>query len=156
MPNLSIIKQAEARGMITSGHMPFTVTLDETIAAGIDNIEHLYYILKGCSSREQEITEAIKEGTLGFWGSMAQLIDSYDEETAQRTFDKLKKNNIYVTPTLHIGDVLSYMDEVNHSDDVYLKSLDKNFIATYEGRNKGALNASPKAKRIEKTCKFSF
>ena len=153
---LSIIKQAEARGMITSGHMPFTVTLDETIAAGIDNIEHLYYILKGCSSREKEITQDIKDGKLGFWGSMEQLIASYDEETAQRTFEKLKSNNVYVTPTLYIGDVLSYMDEVNHSDDAYLKTLDTAFTATYEGRNKGALNASPKAKQDRKELQQFF
>ncbi len=153
---LSIITQAEERGMITSGHMPFTVTLDETIAAGIDNIEHLYYILKGCSSREKEITQDIKDGKLGFWGSMEQLIASYDEEAAQSTFEKLKSNNVYVTPTLYIGDVLSYMDEVNHSDDAYLKTLDADFIATYEGRNKGALNASPKAKQDRKELQQFF
>lgn len=47
--------------MITSGHMPFTVTLDETIEAGIDGIEHLYYVLKGCSAKERKITNAVKK-----------------------------------------------------------------------------------------------
>lgn len=153
---LSIIRQAEARRMITSGHMPFTVTLDETIDAGIDNIEHLYYILKGCSSREKEITEDIKSGKLNFWGSMAQLIASYDEKTAQETFKKLKENNVYVTPTLYIGDVLSYMDEVDHTKDSYLSLLEPEFIATYQGRNRSALNASPEAKQNRKDLQVFF
>ena len=153
---LEIIKQAEKRGMITSGHMPFTVTLDETIDAGIDNIEHLYYILKGCSSKEEEITSLIKEGKLGFWNSMAQLIETYDEDTAQRTFKKLKDHNVYVTPTLFIGDILSYMDEVDHSSDAYLALLEKDFISTYNGRINSALNASDEAKQNRKDLQKFF
>jgi imidazolonepropionase-like amidohydrolase len=53
---LNTIKAAEQRGLITSGHMPFTVTLDETISAGVDAVEHLYYIMKGASAQEKEIT----------------------------------------------------------------------------------------------------
>ncbi|MDE0598463.1 MAG: imidazolonepropionase-like amidohydrolase [Dokdonia donghaensis] len=153
---LEIIKQAESRGMITSGHMPFTVTLDETIDAGIDNIEHLYYILKGCSSQEKEITAQIKEGKLGFWNSMEQLIATYDEDTAQRTFKKLKDNNVYVTPTLFIGDILSYMDEVDHSNDTYLALLEEDFIATYKGRIQSALNATPEAIQRRKDLQVFF
>jgi len=153
---LDIITQAESRDMITSGHMPFTVELHEAIDAGIDNIEHLYYILKGCSSKEKEITQAIRDGNLGFWGSMAQLIETYDEATAQQTFAKLKANNVYVTPTLHIGDVLSYLDEVDHSKDSYLTHLSDGFIKTYEGRNKSALSASPEAKENRKELQRLF
>lgn len=153
---LEIIKQAESRDMITSGHMPFTVNLDEAINAGLDNIEHLYYVLKGCSSQEKEITSKVISGELSFWGSMTELIETYDEETAQRTFQKLKKNNVFVTPTLHIGEVLSYMDEQDHSNDPYLSELDSAFVKTYEGRIKGALNASAKAKQERKELQKFF
>ncbi len=153
---LEIIKQAESRGMITSGHMPFTVNLDEAIDAGLDNIEHLYYVLKGCSSQEAEITSKVISGELNFWGSMAALIETYDEETAQRMFTKLKKNNVFVTPTLHIGEVLSYMDEQDHSNDAYLDELNPEFIKTYEGRIKGAMNASAKAKTERKELQEFF
>lgn len=47
---LKTIQEATKRGMITSGHMPFTVELDETLDSGIGAIEHLYYVLKGCST----------------------------------------------------------------------------------------------------------
>ncbi len=153
---LEIIRQAESRGMITSGHMPFTVTLDEAIDAGLDNIEHLYYVLKGCSSKEKEITEKVRSGELGFWNSMSQLIETYDEETAQKTFAKLKSNNVYVTPTLYIGEVLSYLDEVDHSKDEYLSLLQSAFIETYQGRIKSALGASEDAKETRKSLQKFF
>ena len=153
---LDIIKAAETRGMITSGHMPFIVELEEAIDAGLDNVEHLYYVLKGCSSKEKEITQQIIDGKLGFWGSMAQLIATYDEATAKQTFTRLKSNNVFVTPTLHIGDILSYLDEVDHSQDPYLSHLEDAFVKTYEGRVKGALNASAKAKKDRKELQQFF
>ncbi|RMB63866.1 amidohydrolase [Dokdonia sinensis] len=153
---LEIIKQAESRGMITSGHMPFTVKLDEAVNEGLNNIEHLYYVLKGCSSQENEITEKVISGELSFWGSMNALIETYDEETAQRTFSKLKENNVFVTPTLHIGEVLSHLDEQDHSNDTYLKELDAAFVQTYQGRINGALNASAKAKQDRKELQQFF
>ncbi len=153
---LDIITTAETREMITSGHMPFTVELQEAIDAGLDNIEHLYYVLKGCSSKEEEITKQIIDGTLGFWGSMEQLIATYDKTKAQQTFTQLKTNNVFVTPTLHIGNVLSYLDEVDHSQDPYLSHLEDAFIKTYEGRIRGALNASAKAKKDRKELQKFF
>lgn len=153
---LDIIKTAETRDMITSGHMPFTVELQEAIDAGLDNIEHLYYVLKGCSSQEKEITQQIIDGELGFWGSMEQLIATYDETIAQQTFARLKNNTVFVTPTLHIGDVLSYLDEIDHSQDTYLTHLEDAFVKTYEGRVKGALNASAKAKKDRKELQKFF
>lgn len=153
---LDIITQAEDRSMITSGHMPFTVELAEAIGAGLDNVEHLYYILKGCSAQEKEITQQIIAGKLGFWDSMSQLIATYDERTAQATFLKLKTNNLFVTPTLHIGNVLSYLDEVDHSKDGYLSHLSDAFIATYDGRNKRALQASEEAKKNRKDLQKFF
>lgn len=153
---LQIITAAEERNMITSGHMPFTVELDEALTAGLDNIEHLYYVLKGCSSLEKEITQRIINGELGFWDSMTQLIATYDEDTAQATFRKLREQNTFVTPTLHIGNVLSYLDEVDHTQDPYLSHLSDAFLKTYEGRNKRALDASKKAKQNRKELQTFF
>lgn len=153
---LDIITAAQERNMITSGHMPFTVELAQAINAGLDNIEHLYYILKGCSAQEKEITQQIIEGKLGFWDSMSQLVESYDENTAQATFKKLRDQNVFVTPTLHIGEVLSYLDEVDHSNDLYLSHLSDAFTKTYEGRNKRALSASAEAKQNRKNLQVFF
>ncbi len=153
---LDIIAEAQERSMITSGHMPFTVELNEAINAGLDNVEHLYYILKGCSSKEKEITQQIIAGELGFWDSMSQLITTYDEDTAQATFKRLKDQNVFVTPTLHIGDILSYLDELDHTNDRYLSHLSDTFIKTFEGRNKRALTATNKAKQDRKDLQKFF
>lgn len=153
---IDIIRKAEARGMITSGHMPFTVLLEDAVNAGLDNVEHLYYILKGCSSQEDTITEKIRAGELGFWESMSQLIDTYDEDTAQQTFKRLRDRNVFVTPTLHIGAILSSLDVIDHSADLYLKELSPAFIATYGGRIKSAQNASPQARKDRKDLQQFF
>lgn len=147
---LKTIQEATKRGLITSGHMPFTVELKETLDAGIGAIEHLYYILKGCSSEEEIITEAIKNGDYGFWASMEKLIATYDDATAQKTFASLKQHNTYVVPTLHIGNVLSSLDEADHENDTYLKLMPSEIIKTYEGRIRSALNSSEKARKDRK------
>ncbi|WP_273567299.1 amidohydrolase family protein [Maribacter halichondriae] len=142
---LKTISEAENRNMITSGHMPFTVTLDETIGAGIDAIEHLYYIMKGCSSKEYEITQRLQNKEIGFWDAMPLLMESFSDSTAQNTFRTLKENNVHVVPTLHIGKTLSYLDEVDHSKDDYLIYMTPGIIETYQGRINRAKNASEKA-----------
>lgn len=153
---LNTISEAEKRNMITSGHMPFTVELKSTLDTGLDAIEHLYYVLKGCSNKEQEITQAIIRKELTFWKSMEQLIATYDDKVAQATFQNLKNKDVYVVPTLHIGNVLSYLDEVDHQDDVYLKLMGDAMIKTYEGRINGALNASDKARKDRKELNTFF
>ena len=153
---LETVKQATRRGLITSGHMPFTVELRENIEAGIGAIEHLYYVLKGCSSEEKQITQAIIDNEYGFWQSMEKLIATYDEFTAQSTFNKLKNNNVFVVPTLHIGDVLSTLDEIDHSHDAYLKLMPNGIIETYQGRIKGFLTGTEKARQDRKTLNTFF
>ncbi|WP_299248146.1 amidohydrolase family protein [uncultured Aquimarina sp.] len=153
---LEILKQATERGIISSGHMPFTVELNEAVNSGIGAIEHLYYVLKGCSSEETEITKAIIRKELSFWGAMDGLIATYNDTTAQKTFQLLKDNNTYVVPTLHIGNVLSYLDEVDHTADPYLKIIGEGIIKTYDGRIKRALTASDEAKKSRKELNTFF
>lgn len=140
---LATIAAAEQRGMLTSGHMPFTVELNDAIDAGIDGIEHLYYIMKGCSNEETAITKQLKNKEIGFWQAMPALQNSFTEAVAQNVFAKMKVKQVYAIPTLHIGRVLSYLDEVNHSSDAYLKYMGSGIIKTYEGRINRVKNATP-------------
>ena len=142
---LKTIMEAEKRNMISSGHMPFTVRLDQTIEAGIDAIEHLYYVMKGCASNEKEVTAQLQRKEIGFWDAMPLLMGNYQDSTAQKTFAHLKENGVYVVPTLHIGRTLSYLDEVDHSQDEYLKYMGKGIIKTYAGRIDRVKNSSDKA-----------
>ena len=153
---LNTIRKAEKRNLITSGHMPFTVTLEETVDAGIDAIEHLYYVMKGCSSKEDEITQSLQKGEIGFWEAMPALQRTYTDSVAQKTFDLLKENNVYVVPTLHIGKILSYLDEIDHSGDPYLRYMGDGIIATYQGRIQSAMNASEDARENRKALDRFF
>ncbi|MCK0159930.1 amidohydrolase family protein [Allomuricauda sp. F6463D] len=153
---LNAIKEAKNRGFTVSGHMPFTVTLDETIDAGMDGIEHLYYIMKGCASNEIEVTDKLNSGEMGFWDAMPALMGAYTDSTAQTTFAKLKDDNVFVVPTLHIGKTLSYLDEVDHSKDPYLKYMGKGIIKTYQGRIESSLNSSEEARENRKQLDTFF
>lgn len=153
---LKTLEETQRRNLITSGHMPFTVTLDETVDAGMDAIEHLYFILKGCASNEQEITQKLKESKLGFWQALPALLEHYSDSTASRTFAKLKEKNVYVVPTLHIGKTLSYMDEVDHSNDTYLDYMGSGIIQTYQGRINRAMKAKEQAKQDRKDLDVFF
>ncbi|WP_339837913.1 amidohydrolase family protein [uncultured Maribacter sp.] len=141
---LKTIQEAERRNLITSGHMPFTVELDATIDTGLDAVEHLYYIMKGCSSNEKEITQQLIKKEIGFWDAMPLLQSSYSDATANNTFTKLKQNNVFVVPTLHIGGVLSYLDEVDHIKDSYLRYISLGIQQTYQGRIDRVNNATEK------------
>lgn len=153
---LKTISEAENRNLITSGHMPFTVELDDAIGSGIDAIEHLYYIMKGCSSEEAAITQQLVAKKIGFWDAMPALMSSYQDSTAQATFSNLKENNVFVVTTLHIGKVLSYLDEVDHTQDAYLKYISPSLQKTYEGRIQRALTASEKARQDRKDLDTFF
>ena len=141
---LKTIAETEKRGLITSGHMPFTVRLDEAVDSGIDAIEHLYYVMKGCASNEKEVTAQLQKKEIGFWDAMPLLMKGYQEATAQKTFFHLKGHRVYVVPTLHIGKTLSYLDEVDHSGDAYLKYMSDGILKTYEGRINSVKNSSKK------------
>ena len=153
---IKVIEAAEKRDLITSGHMPFTVTLNQTVHAGIDAVEHLYYIMKGCSSNEIKITQQLINKEIGFWQAMPELQKTYADSSAQKTFSILKNNNVYVVPTLHIGKTLSYLDEVDHSNDSYLKYMSNGIIKSYEGRIQRVRTSSKKAIKDRKNLDAFF
>ncbi len=153
---LSALKKSKARGFKSSGHMPFSVTLNQALDAGMNGIEHLYYILKGSSKNELEITQQIQSGALGFWQAMPLLINSYDDAKAKSLFKKLKQQEVFVIPTLYIGNTLSYLDENDHSNDEYLSQLSPDFKITYERRIKSALNSSQETRSNRKKLDTLF
>ena len=153
---LRTIQQATKRGMITSGHMPFSVELGDAIESGLGAVEHLYYILKGSSSQEPEITSAIKNNEITFWEAMSTLTKTYNDSIAAIRFNQLNDHNTFVVPTLHIGDVLSHLDEVDHKKDAYLKIMGQGIKKTYAGRIKRAKSATENAKKSRKELNAFF
>lgn len=153
---LEIVRQAEERGLTVTGHMPMSIFMDDAIANGLDGIEHLYYVLKGTSDRELKITADVYNGRLGFWDTVAELKDSYNEDTARVFYEQLVENNIYVVPTLHILDVLSSLHEQDHSDDKYLKYIPKDIQETYQRRLQLAQRRGEAAIRFQEELNTLF
>ncbi len=153
---LEIIRQAEERGLTVTGHMPMGIFVDDAIDAGLDGIEHLYYVLKGTSDREEEITADVYNSQLGFWDAVAELKDSYNEDTARVFYQKLADENVYVVPTLHIDDILSFLHKMDHSDDEYLAYIPDDLHQTYQRRVRSAQRRDAEAIQFEKELNDLF
>jgi imidazolonepropionase-like amidohydrolase len=148
---LAIVEETERRGMIVTGHMPFSVRFGEAVERGLDATEHLYYAFKGTAANEDSVTRAIiatanSPRPLGFWAALSLLQPRHDTALARRTYRRMAERGTAVVPTLHIGRVLSFVDEVDHTADAELRYLDPAIEATYAGRVQSARRSSAAAR----------
>ena len=131
-----IIIKAEERGLKTTGHMPLTADLKQAIVYGLDGIEHLYYIVKAGSPLADSLAKTDLE-----YGMMPYLVDSYDEELAEKVYQDMAEAKVTVTPTLHIGKTLSNLLEDDHSMDSLKNYIGEGIQQTYQRRIKRAKKA---------------
>lgn len=131
-----IIKEAETRGLKTTGHMPLSADILTATDLGLDGSEHMYYVIKSCSPLADSLTQ--KNPT---YGMFPQVVESYDPELAKDVFKKLASKNVYITPTLYIGTVLSELTEVDHEEDSLLNYIGRGIQKTYQGRVETAKKA---------------
>ncbi len=131
-----IIKAAEKRGLKTTGHMPLSADFLEAIDYGLDGTEHMYYALKACSP----VADSLTAMNLGY-GMMDRIIETYDPELAQQVFEKMAAEDVYVTPTVHIGKTLAEMLDVDHTQDSLLNYMGPGVRQSYQGRIESAKRA---------------
>ncbi len=131
-----IIKQAEARGLKTTGHMPLSANILTATDLGLDGTEHMYYVIKSCSPMADSLTQ-----TNPTYGMFPEIVKSYDPEIAMSIFKKLASKGAFITPTLHIGTILSELTEVDHKGDSLLNYIGQGIQKTYHGRIKSAKKA---------------
>lgn len=153
---LEIIRQAEARGLKTTGHMPFTAKLGDAVDAGLDASEHLYYAMKACSPLEDSITAAVRENPVGFWSQLQGYIDSYDEETARAFFQKMATHKTAIVPTLYVGHTINRLADDDHQQDSMLAYIGRGIQSTYAGRVRGAKRASPAMRSMRQDMETLF
>lgn len=132
-----IIKAAEKRGLKTTGHMPLSANILEGINYGLDGTEHLYYVLKASSPKADSLTKL----NLGY-GMMGTLVETFDPLLAQKVYKKMVQKNVFVTPTIYIGQVLANILKTDHIKDAMLPYIGNGIIKTYQGRIDGAKRAS--------------
>lgn len=131
-----IIREAEKRGLKTTGHMPLSADLLEAIELGLDGTEHLYYVLKASSPKADSLTR------LGMgYGMMDEIISTYDPELAGTVFSEMEARDVFVTPTLHIGKTLAEVLDVDHQQDSLLQFVGSGIQQTYQGRVESAKRA---------------
>ncbi|WP_237708835.1 amidohydrolase family protein [Gillisia marina] len=124
-----IIKQAETRGLKTTGHMPLSADIVTATELGLDGTEHMYYLIKAGSPLADSLTQ-----TNPTYGMFPEIIESYDANLAKTIFEKLASKNAFITPTLHIGKVLSELTEIDHKNDSLLNYISPGIQKTYQGR----------------------
>ena len=152
---LEAVSQAHARGLKTTGHMPYTVEMKEAVDCGMNGSEHMYYVFKGCSSKEDSITSVIREREhtahpIGLFGALPGLYDTYDEAKAAQFFKYLAQKNFTITPTLFVSKVLAGVKETDHTKDSLLAFIDPKIQDTYKGRVASAKRASPESAAFTK------
>jgi len=158
---LDSLRAAERRDMTSSGHLPFAVTFESVMEAGLDSVEHALYLHKAASSADETITQAIREASRsgdrsGLGNPFARLLESEDEDRARSMFRRMAEADMAVTPTLYIDRLLRYLDQENPADDPRLEEIPRGIRETYRRRVENAEARSDDAiafdhKRIQRT-----
>ncbi len=131
---LYILQEAKKRGMKTSGHVPFALTMDQVSSAGLGSVEHMGYVLKAGSTRDKEVAEKVLAGTLTARLASPMVMQSFDEATALAVYQRMAKNGTFVVPTLTISRTIAFLDQDNHKQDSYLQYIGQGLKNTYAWR----------------------
>ena len=136
---LDAVRQARKRGYKVSGHIPSVLTMDDVMDAGMSSIEHMSYILRAATKNEKEIATLSASGALKGRELNNRILADFDEKSALATYRKMAKNEVYVTPTLSLPNLLAHIDEDDHQKDTQLQYIGKGLQKTYVGRVERAM-----------------
>ncbi len=131
---LAAVKEAGLRGLKTSAHVPYALTLEEVSAAGLDSIEHLDYAFKAGSTLEKSLGQQIASGEINSRDAWTQWNATFDPARAMAAYRNLARHGTAITPTINGSRVVSYLDQDDHRDDAYLKYIGPGLQATYTWR----------------------
>ena len=158
---LETIRQAQRRGLRTTGHMPYSVTLGEAVKRGLDATEHLYYVFKACSSKEDSLTALVRNslGTskpLGLFAVLPAVYDTYSPAAAARIFGLMAKHHTAAVPTLYIQKTLAELPENDHAQDTLRAYIDPRIQATYVRRLASARQQPLAAQNLSRKLNAKF
>jgi imidazolonepropionase-like amidohydrolase len=150
---LETIAQAHKRGMKITGHMPFTVESREGVNLGLDASEHMYYVFKACSAKEDSITQVIRlrehtDNPVSLFAALTALYDTYEDTKARQLFTFLAQKEFTVVPTLIVTKTLRELKQNNHFNDSMLAYIDPKIQETYQ------LRISTAKKQSEESSQF--
>lgn len=131
---LYTLKQAKARGLTTSAHIPAAITVDQASEAGLGSIEHMGYALKMGSPQEAQIAADVAAGRITGAEAGVRTLATFDGATASAAFRRLAARGTFVTPTLNGSKITAYLDQDNHASDPYLAYIGPGLQGTYAWR----------------------
>jgi len=136
-------KEAKRRGMKTSAHTPYALTIVQAADAGLSSVEHVDYLIKAGSPKEAEIGAEYAAGKLSYGQASDAFVETFDRDHAKGVYRDLAKRRIAVTPTLNMGRILAYLDREDHSKDAALAYIGPGLRKTYDWRVERAAKATP-------------
>ncbi len=139
------LKAARQMGWPVSGHIPYALTMNQVVEAGLSSVEHMAYVLKAGAKGEAAIAQNIQEGKLTSKEVMPLVLKQFDESYAMEVYKEMAAKGTAVVPTLTISRVTTYLDQENHWNDEYLKYLGQGLKNTYYWRIKRAAGDSKEA-----------
>jgi len=140
---LYAVKEAKRRGLRTSAHTPYALTIDQAVDDGLSSIEHIDYLIKAGSPKEAEIGAAYAASKVTYGAATDAFVDSFDAAYARKAYRQLAAKGVYVTPTLNMGRILAFLDREDHSRDEGLAYIGPGLRKTYEWRIERAAKATP-------------
>jgi len=137
------VKAAKFRGLKTSAHTPYAITIEQAAKDGLGSVEHLDYLIKAGSPQEAAIGGDYVAGKLTYGEASDRFVETFDPGYAKGEYARLKKLGIYVTPTLNMSRILAYLDREDHQSDPALALIGPGLRKTYEWRVERAAKSTP-------------
>jgi N-acetylglucosamine-6-phosphate deacetylase len=108
------------------GHVPYSISVREAVAAGQRSIEHLTGMTLACSSREdeirpQELTALANHDYAAYRKLSTEAMATYDQSRARALFLQIAQSNTWQVPTLVWTQTNSRIDDPSLAEDPRLK-----------------------------------
>ena len=134
---------AKKRGLRTSAHTPYALTILQAAQAGLGSVEHLDYLIKAGSPQEARIGADYAAGRISYGAASDRFVETFDADYARGVYRQLGATGLAVTPTLNMSRILAYLDREDHSRDPGLALIGPGLRKTYAWRVERAAKATP-------------
>ncbi len=145
---LKSILAAKNRGWKVTGHIPATMTVATYANMGLSAIEHIGYLQRAASDKEDSITQLRAAGKISNKEASLLYLNTYNKTVAIEKFKQLASNGTAVVPTMNGSFKTTYLDKFDFTKDDYLKYLGPAFKRTYSWRVQRAANDNEDAIRF--------
>ena len=86
---LYAVKAAKARGLKTSAHTPYALTIEEAVRTGLNSIEHIDYLIKAGSPQEASIGADYAAKKLTYGEASDRFVETFDPTYAAQEYRRL-------------------------------------------------------------------